>query len=101
MRYYSTRNPELRDTFTDAVLNGVAPDGGLYVPESVPRLPRAFFNNIAGMTLQDVCYAVAGYALRDDVDAAVLRRIVNETMICRWCKWMIINGRWNCSTGPR
>lgn len=80
MRYYSTRNPELRDTFTDAVLNGVAPDGGLYVPESVPRLPRAFFNNIAGMTLQDVCYAVAGYALRDDVDAAVLRRIVNETI---------------------
>ena len=80
MKYYSTRNKDIKVSFKDAVLGGLAADGGLYVPEDVPRLPRAFFNNIADMSLPDVCYAVASYALRDDIEAPVLRRIVTETM---------------------
>lgn len=37
--YYSTRNKNHRVSSTDAILNGIAPDGGLFVPEIMPTLP--------------------------------------------------------------
>ena len=39
MQYLSTRGGEERLTFEDAVLTGLAPNGGLYIPEQVPALP--------------------------------------------------------------
>lgn len=41
MRYISTRGQAPPVSFLDAVLNGMAPDGGLYVPEQIPTLPMA------------------------------------------------------------
>ena len=39
MNYYSTRDPHKRPvSFRQAVLTGLAPDGGLYIPEQIPRL---------------------------------------------------------------
>ena len=38
--YRSTRSPELRVTASQAVLQGLAPDGGLFVPEKLPRYPQ-------------------------------------------------------------
>ncbi|WMS87448.1 threonine synthase [Pleionea litopenaei] len=38
MNYYSTRNTSLKLSFSDAVLQGLAPDGGLLVPEQLPTL---------------------------------------------------------------
>jgi len=34
------------------VTKGLAPDGGLYMPDSLPRLPKAFLRNMGAMTLQ-------------------------------------------------
>lgn len=39
MRYLSTRDPSHAATLSEAVLRGIAPDGGLYVPETFPALP--------------------------------------------------------------
>lgn len=78
MLYYSTNNHQHTATLEQAVIRGLAPDGGLYMPQSVPRLPRAFMRNMAAMTLQELAYAVATYALRGDVPADVLRDIVND-----------------------
>jgi threonine synthase len=39
VRYFSTRGEADSVDFTDALVNGLAPDGGLYVPESIPFLP--------------------------------------------------------------
>jgi threonine synthase len=41
MRYISTRDPSHSATLGQAVLRGLAPDGGLYVPERFPTLPAA------------------------------------------------------------
>ena len=43
MRFRSTRNPELWADFATALSQGLAPDGGLYVPEEWPRLTPAAF----------------------------------------------------------
>lgn len=40
MRYYSTRNKEITATASQAILKGIADDGGLFVPEYFPELPK-------------------------------------------------------------
>lgn len=39
LRYISTRGESVAEGFIDAMLTGLAPDGGLFVPESIPSLP--------------------------------------------------------------
>ena len=76
MQYYSTSNRQLTATLEQAVIKGLAPDGGLFMPEGLPRLPKAFLRNMSGMTLQEVAYAIASFALNSDVPADVLHDIV-------------------------
>ena len=64
----------------EAVIHAVAPDGGLYMPQSVPRLPLAFIRNMANMSLQEIGYAIANFAFQGDVDATVLHDIVYDTL---------------------
>ncbi|MCM1164103.1 MAG: threonine synthase [Muribaculaceae bacterium] len=60
-------------------MKGLAPDGGLFMPERIPVIPGAFFNNIADMSVRDISYVVADLMLGDDIDSADIRRIVNDT----------------------
>lgn len=78
MIYHSTNNHQNTATLEQAVTKGLAPDGGLYVPDSLPRLPRAFLRNMSAMTLQEVAYAVASFALQNDVPVDVLHDIVYD-----------------------
>ena len=39
MKFFSTRNSSSSTTFKNVLLNGLAPDGGLYMPEKIPRMP--------------------------------------------------------------
>ena len=71
MNYYSTNNHQHTATLEQAVIRGLAPDGGLYMPVTMPRLPKAFFINMTGMTLQEMAYAIASFALGGDVPADV------------------------------
>lgn len=47
MNYISTRNKSEKCSGAEAIVNGLAPDGGLYVPESLPRLTKEDFINLA------------------------------------------------------
>ena len=76
MLYHSSNDHQHTATLQQAVTKGLAPDGGLYMPDSLPRLPKAFLRNMSGMTLQEMAYAIASYALQEDVPADVLHNIV-------------------------
>jgi len=78
MRYYSTHNRQHWASLEQVVTTGLAPDGGLYMPECLPRLPKAFLRNLAAMSLQELAYAVASYALKGDVPADVLHDVVYD-----------------------
>lgn len=81
MNYRSTRPDSTRTvSLTEAVRRGTAPDGGLYMPCSLPVIPPAFFNNIAEMSLKDVGYIVANQLYGDDIPSAVLKQIVSEAI---------------------
>src|SRR5690606_12415268 len=60
MRYVSTRGGAPAVGFLDAVLGGLAPDGGLYVPEEWPSFTREEIAGFAGRPYAEVAAAVLG-----------------------------------------
>ncbi len=80
MRYYSTSDASHTVPLEHAVLHGLAPGGGLYMPQTIAPLPEAFLRNLAAMSLPEIGYAVANYALQGDVEANALHDIVTETL---------------------
>ena len=62
--YSSTRNGDVKFTASQAILKGLADDGGLFVPDSIPALDVSL-DELAGMTYQETAYAVMKLFLTD------------------------------------
>jgi threonine synthase len=58
MHYLSTRGATEPHAFTDVLLGGLAPDGGLFMPEMWPRIPADEIAGYAGATYQDVAFRI-------------------------------------------
>ena len=80
MQYYSTNGKAPLATLEEAVVRGLAPDKGLYMPQEIRPLPQEFFDNIENMSFQEMSYQVAHNFFGDDVDAESLREIVFDTL---------------------
>lgn len=80
MKYYSTNHNSEPVSLCEAVIKGLAPDRGLYMPERIERLPDEFFDNIHNMTFQEIAFEVATAFFGGDVDAGSLRQIVYDTL---------------------
>lgn len=80
MQYYSTNGKAPLATLEEAVVRGLAPDKGLYMPQGIRPLPQEFFDNIENMSFQEMSYQVAHNFFGDDVDAESLREIVFDTL---------------------
>jgi threonine synthase len=79
MKYYSTNHKAPLAELSEVVTRGLAPDGGLYMPERIAALPEVFFNNFADMSFVEMSQRVAR-ALFPDVNAEVMNRITAETL---------------------
>ena len=73
--YHSTRNAEKTLTASQAILQGIAPDGGLYVPDHIPALDIAL-DRLADMTYQELAYEVMKKFF-DDFTEEELKHCVN------------------------
>lgn len=80
MKYYSTNHKAPMATLREAVEHGLAPDRGLYMPETIKRLPESFFENIDKLSFQEIALEVARCFFGDDVDEDSLRQIVFDTL---------------------
>ena len=80
MQYYSTNDKAPLATLEEAVVRGLAPDKGLYMPQEIRPLPQEFYDNIENMSFQEMSYQVAHNFFGDDVDAESLREIVLDTL---------------------
>jgi threonine synthase len=81
VRYISTRGEDPGLGFIDAMLAGLAGDGGLYVPQSWPIVPAAVFAGWAGQPYPDVAAAVLRAFLGPDLAPADLARITQEAAL--------------------
>ena len=80
MKYYSTNKEAPTATLEEAVVKGLAPDKGLYMPENIHKLPTAFFDNIENMSFQGIAFEVAKAFFGDDVETSALKDIVYDTL---------------------
>src|ERR1700741_2096296 len=78
MRYVSTRGGAPAVGFVDAVLAGLAPDGGLYVPDAWPQVTREEIARFAGRPYHEVAAAVIGAFAGDEIAPAVLAEMCRE-----------------------
>lgn len=74
--YRSTRNAENRVTASEAVLKGLAEDGGLYVPEKLPKLDVSL-KELSNMTYHETAYAVMKQFLTDYTEEELKYCIAN------------------------
>ena len=80
MKYYSTNKEAPIATLEEAVVKGLAPDKGLYMPENIKKLPKSFFDNIQDMSFQEIAFEVAKAFFGDDVETSALKDIVYDTL---------------------
>ncbi|MDR1668399.1 MAG: threonine synthase [Oscillospiraceae bacterium] len=74
MRYISTRGQTEPVSGAEAILQGLAPDGGLFVPEHIPALPEGFFERIKTMDYPQRATAVLSFFLPEFGDLNALTR---------------------------
>ena len=79
MRYISTRGEAPVLSFTDAMLAGLARDGGLYMPESFPELSGTEIAGFAGQSYWRVAERVIGAFVGDEIAPAAFRHMLEES----------------------
>ena len=79
MKYYSTNKTAPKASLEDAVIHGLAPDRGLYMPEEIQKLPAEFFQQLDQLSLQEIAFTVANSLFGQDIEADVLQTIIQET----------------------
>ena len=72
MNYISTRGDNTPRKFCDILLEGLAPDGGLYLPESYPQVDAAMLTKWRGLSYADLAFEVLSLYI-DDIPAMARR----------------------------
>jgi threonine synthase len=80
MKYYSTNGKVSPASLQKAVVDGLASDRGLFMPERIQHLSASFFDEIQNLSFQEMSYRVAGAFFGEDVEADILRQIVYDTL---------------------
>ncbi|MDQ7734317.1 threonine synthase [Halomonas sp. SpR1] len=78
MRYISTRGQAPALSFEEVVLTGMASDGGLYVPETLPEFSREELAEMAGLSYAEIAFRVMKPFVNGEIDDATFRNIVTE-----------------------
>lgn len=84
MQYLSTRGGPERLTFEQAVLTGLAPNGGLFIPVSIPQLPSDWQQKWANLSFSELSYQILSLYIPSDpaqggIPEQDLRDIINTS----------------------
>lgn len=78
MKFYSTQKKCPLVGLQEAVMNSIAPDGGLYLPAQISRLPNNFFKHADTMSFQDIAFEASKNFFMPDVPEDTLLAIIHE-----------------------
>ena len=78
MKLYSTAHQSPDVSLAQAVINGLPPDNGLYLPKEIPRLPSSFFEGIEQLNFNEIAYQVSKCLLQGTISDADLRNIIDK-----------------------
>ena len=80
MKYYSLNKEAPSTSFKNAVIKGLAPDKGLYFPESITHLPSSFFDNIEHFSNSEIAFEAIKQFVVPEIPENVLKQIIDETL---------------------
>ncbi|HEY4065335.1 MAG TPA: threonine synthase [Burkholderiaceae bacterium] len=78
MKYISTRGDATRRSFSEILLEGLAPDGGLYLPEHYPKVDAQTLAKWRGLPYHELAFEILSLFI-DDIPAADLRALAAKT----------------------
>ena len=81
MKYYSTNNPKHQVSLAEAVIKGLAPDQGLYLPERIPVLPQQLIESFSSKSFQEIGYKVIEALFSEDLTNEQIRALVDHTLV--------------------
>jgi len=76
MKYISTRGDRTERAFSEILLEGLAPDGGLYLPVRYPQVDGDTLQRWRGLSYADLAFEILSLYI-DDIPAADLKRLVS------------------------
>ena len=59
MKFYSTNKNSPLVGLQEAIMRSLAPDGGLYMPTEIPKLPNKILNQLSEMSFQEIAFEVS------------------------------------------
>ncbi|WP_075342738.1 threonine synthase [Tenacibaculum agarivorans] len=80
MKYFSLNQKAPSVSFREAVVNGLAPDRGLYFPEQITPLPEDFIENIDQYSNEEIAFKAIQQFIGDEIPEETLKTIVAETI---------------------
>ncbi len=80
MKYYSTNKSVPEVTLKEAVVQGLAGDKGLYMPEKIEKFAPEFFETIDKLSFPELSFEVAKKFFGEDIEESTLKKIVYETL---------------------
>jgi threonine synthase len=78
LKYISTRGDKTERGFSDILLEGLAPDGGLYLPAHYPKVDDATLTRWRGLSYAQLAFEILSLYI-DDIPAADLQRLCEKT----------------------
>ena len=75
MHYYSTRNKNKSFSFSQAVLRGLAPDGGLFIPENIPGYRKNVKDSLSSMSFREIAFETILPFVKDEIPASTLEEL--------------------------
>jgi len=80
MKYYSLNRKSPRVSFKEAVVRGIAPDRGLYFPETIDPLPAGFFSEVEKLDRNELALALIRQFVGDEIPQPELFELIKEVL---------------------
>ncbi len=80
MRYYSLNRKSPNVTFREAVVRGIAPDRGLYFPETIRELPEGFFAKVEDLDRNELALALISQFVGDEIPEQELFELIKDVL---------------------
>lgn len=81
MKFYSTNNSEHQVGLAEAVIKGLAPDQGLYMPMVIPQLAPELLAKFPEMSFREIGYEVIGALFSEDLNKDQIKNLVDHTLV--------------------
>ena len=79
MLYFSTRDTDKKFTFEEIILNGLAEDGGLYIPEQTPIFTENDINRLLCSDYETIAYEIIKQFTGETFTTNLLKRMIHDS----------------------